>query len=1376
MADLSAFLPWSFNELAVQLASGGPRFRRLEGTVLFTDVAGFTPLTEALAAMGREGAEELTRILNAYFTRMIAISDEEGGDVLRFGGDSLTILFPGARSSAGALRCASRMMEAMGSFAEVRTGAGTFSLSMKIGAARGPVLLGMVGDGERGFDFYAVGPPLDRAAQAEHQAGPGMTVLDPSLTGPLPEGLELRLEGGRRLLTGLPASPPGPAAHPPPPPPSVLRQIVPEVLHGFANPEVLGEHRGTSVLFVAIDGLPLEAVDRGEQGLLAALHEDLDLLHRSFCEAARRHGGYLNKIDMGDKGAKALLLFGSPRALENREEMAARAALHLLQNAPLPRGVTLRMGLTSAPLFVGPLGALHCREYTAMGNGINLAARLMQAAPAGGIRCDGATVRAVPSLEFREFPPLRLKGLKDPVVCYEPLGDREEGTSEKGRLIERGEIQRRLLRLLLRREGPPLLLRGAAGLGKTVLLEWSLGALREKGVPCVRVPLGPHSREKAYGAWRGPLRALLGLRRHDPPEKALALLRARLRGPLASHAPLLAPLLDLPAEEEPGARALGPSERKELTFALLKGLFEAGGRWALLFDNLHFADALSLEFLALLCQPGEEGPVRWAATLRPGFPDLEGAFPGAEVVDLLPLSERGISRLLVETFGLEEPETEVRRWFSQRSAGNPAVVSALLSALEAEGLVLRGPWGARIDGDRLFKTSFPETLEGLYLAPVDRLPAERKILLQQASVLGVSVSVNLLAVAAGHPLGEIEQSLRALEEARLLLPDTWGTRPYVRFPDTLLRDAVYSSAPFALRRACHARLAAFLEREEGENPKIWARLARHFASAGETLQARRYARLAGREAYERGDAVSAYAHFQLFAEGFSGEEEEWEDAFSALDTFKNLGKWEDYGRFLDRISDLSPRLPPLQKARLLNHEAHRAARRSDLEKAEALLRQSVRLGKVHRDAAAQAKGMLNLVGLLYGPRGEFSRAERLLKGVLALRLPGADRPLQAVAWMNLAMVYKHTGFFEKALKALEKGFRCLPEGRAAHTRAMAALNLCPLYQEMGRFAEGVRWGRKGLAIAERFALRPLLARGHSNLGLCLAAQGRSGAASGHLTRGLAIHRFLGDLVGEGESLQGLCRCSLELGRLAEGLEEARRALGCFREAGDMEKTAFALVDLALLFESLGDTEGLRGTLEEALPDGFRPLLEGSAAGGGALTVADAWARGEPPEALLRRAEALDRAWRVERLEGFLLAGESAELRGEGAAGRRALRLAARALQDYPDWLCRTRLALLAWNLEGRAPAAEELLPLLRRRPGGPWGLRLLCKAALSHPRREVRKEHLPLALRRLRTFRKHALEEQWARLLDFREVRDLLASLPEETAGPLRAANRRPKG
>ncbi|HHN94450.1 MAG TPA: adenylate/guanylate cyclase domain-containing protein [Anaerolineae bacterium] len=69
------------------------REERFAGAVLFADVSGFTAMSESLAQLGKEGAEELTRVLNRYFSTMIEIVEQFDGQVIKFGGDAITCAF-----------------------------------------------------------------------------------------------------------------------------------------------------------------------------------------------------------------------------------------------------------------------------------------------------------------------------------------------------------------------------------------------------------------------------------------------------------------------------------------------------------------------------------------------------------------------------------------------------------------------------------------------------------------------------------------------------------------------------------------------------------------------------------------------------------------------------------------------------------------------------------------------------------------------------------------------------------------------------------------------------------------------------------------------------------------------------------------------------------------------------------------------------------------------------------------------------------------------------------------------------------------------------------------------------------------------------------
>src|SRR5689334_7181465 len=134
----TAWLPYLPEHLARALAArpgAAPlgRARRVRAVALFADVSGFTPMSEALARTGRRGAEDLTLILNRYFTRMIALLHHYGGVVCKFGGDAMTVIFPYPARARGAVTrravsCAHAMQAAMTDYAAIPTSAGTFGL------------------------------------------------------------------------------------------------------------------------------------------------------------------------------------------------------------------------------------------------------------------------------------------------------------------------------------------------------------------------------------------------------------------------------------------------------------------------------------------------------------------------------------------------------------------------------------------------------------------------------------------------------------------------------------------------------------------------------------------------------------------------------------------------------------------------------------------------------------------------------------------------------------------------------------------------------------------------------------------------------------------------------------------------------------------------------------------------------------------------------------------------------------------------------------------------------------------------------------------------------------------------------------------------
>ena len=184
---LAAMLPYIPPGLARALLADptlAPLVEQFPAAVLFADISGFTPLTEALAQRGAEGPEEMTRLLNAYFSRLIVAIEAEGGEVVKFSGDALTALFPATAESTGhaarrAVQAAAAMHALMGDFATLPTSAGPIALAVKIGVGVGTVQAFRVGGVLERWEYVVAGDPLRQVTEAEHTASPGETIISP---------------------------------------------------------------------------------------------------------------------------------------------------------------------------------------------------------------------------------------------------------------------------------------------------------------------------------------------------------------------------------------------------------------------------------------------------------------------------------------------------------------------------------------------------------------------------------------------------------------------------------------------------------------------------------------------------------------------------------------------------------------------------------------------------------------------------------------------------------------------------------------------------------------------------------------------------------------------------------------------------------------------------------------------------------------------------------------------------------------------------------------------------------------------------------------------------------------------------------------------
>lgn len=830
LESLASFVP----QLILARANRDPKgitaatVTRFPAAVLFADISGFTALTERLAARGAAGAEDLTDLLNLYFGQMIELIAGHGGDVVKFAGDALLALWPGDDEDGLAERvervaqCSLVMQERLHDY-EVAEG---LRLSMKLAIGAGEVLSEHLGGVFDRWELLVAGPPLAQVGTANAGAAPGeilisaeawVRIADRARGVPLADGA-VRLEALDRTLAA--ESPPAPELRPATAP--AMRSFVPVAIRGRLDAGQtgwLGELRRISLMFVNLPDFNVDAPLEAAQGAMRTLQT-----------ALYRFEGSINKISVDDKGASLVAVLGlPPLSHEDDPERALRAAV-AMQEGLTAIGLRSSIGVCTGLAFCGAVGNARRREYTVMGDVVNLAARLMQAAR-GDILCDRATaVAAGQRVRLEELPAIKVKGKALPVEVWRPVAtdvDRTERrpTRRESRIIGRQDevaaMAARLDALSKKGTGSRVFLEADVGMGKTGLLREFLAMAEDRGVLALMGMGDALEMTIPYRAWRRVFEWLYPIDRaiKDPAARRTSLAALLPADPrVIELTPLIEAVLPMQWADNDVTRALSGKARAQKTQDLLVALLQAAARehslllvirdvgwidsasWAVLLRAAHEVDRLSL--VATSRTVGANPPAALAELL---------ALPGLERIRLPPLSDEDIAAVVRARLGVERLPEAVQRLVQERSEGNPMFAEELALGLRDQGVIaIEGRECRLVRGtDALAGDKVPGTLGGVITARIDRLGPAEQITLKVASVVGHVFEADTLADV--HPIAATRSEVARQCETLARLD---FTGPYPKgyfFKSRLTRDIAYGLMLFSQRRELHQKIAEWLE-------------------------------------------------------------------------------------------------------------------------------------------------------------------------------------------------------------------------------------------------------------------------------------------------------------------------------------------------------------------------------------------------------------------------------------------------------------------------------------------------------------------------------------------------------------------------------------
>jgi class 3 adenylate cyclase/tetratricopeptide (TPR) repeat protein len=1107
-ANSSAYLPYLPRIVRDWAADPTVRHRRVDASMLFVDLSGFTAMSERLARSGNVGAEEVTDIISSTFSELLRHAYARGGSLLKFGGDALLLVFEGRDHPIRAAAAGHDMKVSLHGVGVITTSAGAVRLGMTGGIHSGEFDLFLAGSDPH--ELIICGPAVSTVVATEGSAKTGEIVVSAATAAALPkEVVTVRADGATRLSRAPTASiTPASPGH------STFGQldrfVLPAVRRRLAAGDVDPEHRRVTVGFIKFSGV--DAFIRSDLGMAI---EEIERLVTDTQEAAVKRGVTFLASDIDVDGGKLILVAGAPVATGHDEE----SMLLALRDIVGPQRVLdVRAGAAAGTVFFGDVGPVFRRTLTVMGDTVNLAARLMGAADPQALVTTPATLNeSSVCFDVTRLEPLHLKGKTNPVRAVEigaPSG-KADRVDRSVPLIGRDDelsTVREALQRLSSGSGGAVEIMGEAGFGKSMFLSTAFDSIDDGTVLTVNCDL--YDASTPYRAAQQLLTAFTGI---DPAKPSA---KNDLSDLIGSGAPHLLPMLPLIAtafriqmQATPEVEALQPEFRNDVLFRSIGELLTAlaTGTAVAVVDDAHWADAASRDLLSSLARLATERP--WLLVFAGSAWTFDDDSIARARIELGPLAMDDTVKLanaLTAERPLAPHEIEA---LAERSGGIPMFLHGLVEAVADGG-----------DVDAL-----PVGVQGLIAARLDGLPPGGRRIIQAAAVLGPSFNSSLLS-SVSDGFENIEQTLATLP--RFVEPIGQGR---YRFSDAMVREVAYERIPFKKRRALHDQIADVLIDATPDDPPI-DQLAFHCYRAQRWEEAHEYADLAAHraeDAYANVDAIRLYEQ--------------------SLAATHHLNLPGDYvARTWEKVGDLHERLGRTDRA----DAAYRKARRlrtepvpvAELMYKHADMRQNV--GKYPEALRWLTRG-LNTLGDLEGPEAGATRAHLEAKYGAIRQAQGRSR--DAIVWCNRALgsACPAGAISAEALatKILDGALTALGDG-GDHALARRALDL---YEEVGDldgqarvmnnlgsyafwqgdWSEAVSLWDESSAILSRIGNAVAASLGTGNVAEVLADQGHLEEAKARFRSVRRIWSAAGDRYGEAFADLHLARISARSGRLDE---------------------------------------------------------------------------------------------------------------------------------------------------------------------------------------------------------------------------------------------------
>ncbi|MBK9015160.1 MAG: tetratricopeptide repeat protein [Saprospiraceae bacterium] len=874
-----------------------------------------------------------------------------------------------------------------------------------------------------------------------------------------------------------------------------------------------------------------------------------------------------------------MAFFGAPVSYENNVERALEFTL-ALQNELLPlqinNGLRFKVGIAEGIAYAGVIGGKERSQYAAVGNRVNIAARLMMSANWGEVLVD-EVVHKNRNYRFQHTGDISYKGLKNPIPTYKITGRNQEQHRPfdgvmVGREQELDKLETFAMQAFETSQAAVAYVYGEPGIGKTRLSYELRNRLRKRRSPYWMVCQSDQILRKPFNPFVYLLKNYFGQKPTNSPEANLQSFEHEfkilldelvqianpategIKREIVRTKPVLAALTGLKTTDSLW-NDLDAKGRYQNTLAALSALVQAEallGPVVMELEDGHWFDPSSMEFLGELAGRIRNMPIFVLVTSRY---DDEGNKPKlfSEAVfekNGLPLLEIDLNILDNEAMNGFASERlkgkispELLELLLRTSNGNPFYAEQMLEYFMESGQLEERPNGWMVKDQNV---RFSNSIQAVLTARIDRLSSLVKETIKAAAVIGREFELPVLTEVMmaneelvqhnGNSTALLKEQVKTAERAQI-----WQAMNELRyiFRHSLLREAVYDMQLKTRIKELHHHIGEAIEKLYEHNlEQRYVDLVFHYEQSEDENKLREYLQKAAdyaKEYYQNQQALHFYDKLIVILEKQGNNFEKAKTLLKKSSILELVGRWEE---------------------------------------AEALAREALEVAQIVDDGKVLGRAN-DALGHLLMLKGRYEEADGYLETAAAFFGSSHDDRGTSKVYGHLGTLYFRQGKYEDAKLYFIRSIQLAQLYKHTSSLAQIVATLGLTYMNLGKYDDGIRWQQSQLEACQKVNDRQGMATLLTNMGIVHFEKGEYDQALDCYQRGLDLAEELGNKQLTSIAIGCIGSVWQRKGRFDLAQQHFERDLALTEELGDKQGTCIAL-------GLLGDLYSVMGKFDEAI--------------------------------------------------------------------------------------------------------------------------------------------------------------------------------------------------